>query len=112
MFNFMGMVNDYDERLVANYDKNGIIVDTVMIADSEQPFETGISHKRYNDGKWVIVEMYDSKEDAQIGHDKWVKIMTAGKLPKTLISKGTSRVQLFLKSAFGEQIFEKGIESS
>lgn len=48
---------------------------TCAVTDSEEPFETGICHPNYNSGKWVIVEMYNSKERAQAGHDKWVKIL-------------------------------------
>jgi hypothetical protein len=86
MFGFLSMMDNYEDRKVANYsdEKSGLIVDTCAVTDSDEPFETGICHPNYNDGKWVIVEMYSSKEKAQEGHEKWVKIMTAKKLPANL----------------------------
>jgi len=86
LFDFLLDADNYEERKVANYEdkKTGLIVDTCAVFDSEQPFETGICHPLYNNGNWIIVELYDTGEKAQKGHDKWVKKMTADFLPKTL----------------------------
>jgi len=84
LFGFMDMADNYDERAVARHEANGLIVDTCLVTDSEKPYETGISHKGYNGGSYVIAEMYNTEEEAQQGHDKWVKIMTADELPKEL----------------------------
>jgi len=83
-FDFLLDANNYEERKIANYETTELIVDTCATSDSEQPFETGVCHLLYNSGKWIIVELYDTKEEAQKGHDKWVKKMTANCLPKTL----------------------------
>jgi len=80
---FRGML-PYELRKVDNYTKGEVQVDTCLVTDSEQPYETGACHPKYNKGDWVIVELYDTKELAQKGHDKWVKLMTAKKLPKSL----------------------------
>uniref|UniRef100_A0A6M3LDB6 Uncharacterized protein n=1 Tax=viral metagenome TaxID=1070528 RepID=A0A6M3LDB6_9ZZZZ len=53
--------------------------DTVIVDSSLPPdtmlWETGI--KRTNiEGKWVIVEQYEDKEHAELGHQKWVNILT------------------------------------
>lgn len=78
MFDFLNMANDYKERNVGNY-KEGedLIVDTSRVTDGALPYETGISSTDYKDlgDNWVIVEAYNSKEEALIGHEKWVKIM-------------------------------------
>jgi len=84
MFNFLSMVDNYEDRLVDNFTQGDLVVDTAAVTDSKQPYETGIEHPKYNGGELVIVELYDTKEEAQVGHDKWVKIMTAKKLPKEL----------------------------
>jgi hypothetical protein len=84
MFEFLFMA-PYEQRKVANF-SNGkdMIVDTCSVNDSSRPFETGIASPFYNKGEWVIVEEYDTKKQAQVGHDKWVKIMTTQPLPETI----------------------------
>ena len=56
-------------------------------------------HQQYNSGGWIIVELYSSKEEAQEGHSKWVKIMTDKKLPEELKDVGTSEIAEFAKGA-------------
>lgn len=75
MFDFLNMANNYEERKIANYNKDGVVIDTCAVSDSRQPYETGIQHPQYNSGDWVIVELYNTKTEAQIGHDKWVAIL-------------------------------------
>lgn len=97
MFDFFGMADNYDERVVARYENGALIVDTCSVTDGSHPYETGISHPRYNNGKWVIVEAYDTKTDAKKGHEEWVKKMTAPKLPPSLSDCGNAGIsQLFL----------------
>ena len=91
MFNFIDMILNREQRVVARYEKDNLIVDTCLVTDSDQPYETGIRHPDYNEGLWIIVEMYETKEDAQKGHDKWVALMTA-KLPEKLYDVGTSEI--------------------
>ena len=59
------------------------IVDTCVAGDTGKP-ETGVAHPAYNGGGWIIVEEYKSEKLAKVGHDKWVKKMSAKKLPKSL----------------------------
>ena len=84
LFGFMDMVGTYEQRKVDRYEKNGLIIDTAFVTDSDQPYETAVARPEQNNGDWVIVEAYDTKEEAQIGHDKWVKKMLSKKLPETL----------------------------
>lgn len=95
MFEFLEMMGTHEERKVATYNENGIFIDTCAISDSEQSFETAIEHPKYNDGTMIIVEMYDTKEEAQKGHDKWVEKMTAKELPKSLKDVSTCDVVEF-----------------
>jgi len=95
MFNFMAMADDYEQRKVSRYEEGAVIIDTAMVTDGKQPFETAVAHPLYNNGKFIIVEAYDTKEDAQKGHDEWVKIMTEGELPESLqdcVNAGISQI--------------------
>lgn len=78
------MANNYEQRKVAHYESKGIIVDTSAVSDSDFPYETGINSKKYYTREWVIVENYNSKEEASIGHNKWVKLMKSKNPPKKL----------------------------
>lgn len=99
MFNFLSMMGNYEQRRVANYIPKGKkewLVDTAAVNDSSQPYETAVKHPRFNNGKMVIVELYETKELAQKGHDKWVKKMTAKKLPVSLKDVSTADVAMLL----------------
>lgn len=86
MMDFLSMLGTYEERKVSHYEdvKSKTVVDTCRVTDSEKDFETGICHPAYNKGTWVIVELYDTEEQAKKGHNKWVKKMTAKALPRQL----------------------------
>jgi len=86
MFGFMGMMNDYEDRKIDRFESGeDFFISTVSVNDNTRhPFETAVCHPNYNGGNIVIVEEYDSKDDAQEGHDKWVEIMTAAELPQEL----------------------------
>ena len=86
------MYGNYEQRKVANFKKGGLIVDTCLVTDSGKKYETGVIHPKYNKGDWVIVELYDTKKEAKLGHKKWVKLMTAKKLPKSLKDVSTAGV--------------------
>jgi hypothetical protein len=76
-----------------------LVIDTCGgMTDSDHFYETGISHISYNNGDWIIVEGYDTEEDARNGHNKWVKIMTDESLPAILNDVSTS----FLAKALDE----------
>lgn len=98
MFKFFGMKTNYKERVVDNYKNGDLIVDTAAVTDADQPYETGIQHPSYNNNKWVIVELYDTKEEAQTGHDKWVKTMTQDVIPSKLTDVSTCEIIKFAKS--------------
>ena len=75
MFDFLQDMGNYEARKVDTYEENDLFVDTCAVSDSTQPYETAVQHPAYNNGKMVIVELYDTKEEAQQGHDKWVDLM-------------------------------------
>ena len=107
MFDFLDMMGNYEERKVAHDEKDDWVVDTAAVSDSDEPFETGITHPRYNGGDWVIVGLYSTKEKAIVGHKKWIKKMS-GKLPKQLVDVSTCDAAVLLTELEGKQIYKKG----
>jgi len=97
----VGMMGNYESRKVGRLDKGKLSVSTVAVTDSDQPYETAVAHPRYNSGRRVIVEMYDTRKAAEAGHEKWVKTMTARKLPDQLVNVSTAGIAQ-LCDAFGD----------
>lgn len=83
---------------VDRYEKSDFVIDTAPVWDGKQPYETAIQHPEYNNGKWIAVEAYNTKEEAQEGHDKWVDIMTAPDLPKSLTDCCNAEMASILKA--------------
>jgi hypothetical protein len=93
IFSFLQDIGNYKDRFVARYPQEGdFLVDTVAVSDGQKPFETAVKHPDYHEGEIVIVETYPTKEAAQDGHDKWVKIMTADNLPESLADCANSEI--------------------
>ena len=91
LFGWINMINTGDARRVGQYNKNGVFVDTSKVTDADKPYETGIEHPLFNGGVMIIVEYYDTVEQATEGQEKWVKLLTGVDLPgygmKELIGK-------------------------
>ena len=94
LFGFVQDMDNYKERVVARFERGDLVVDTTRVSDSREPYETGIRHPAYNDGRWVIVETYASKVAAQAGHERWVKRMTAAILPAHLRDVSTAETAM------------------
>ena len=99
MFDFLNMMGNYEARKVANYQEDGLVIDTCAVTDSSMPFETGICHPLYNGGDWIIVELYPDKESAVEGHEKWVGTMTASELPPELRDMSSATLADMLDSS-------------
>ena len=100
----------YGERVVARHDNDetGLSVSTAAVFDSPKPFETAVMHPAYAEGKWVIVECYDDRETAAKGHEKWLAVMTAEKLPGALVDASTHLIaQLCRKLNNDPLIYER-----
>lgn len=102
MINFMNVIGTYDERKIDKFEEGDLIIDTCLVTDSEKPYETAISHPKFNNGKWVIVELYDTKEEAKKGHNKWVKIMTSKEFPKELNDVSSAKIAQVFDSVSSE----------
>ncbi|MHA2344347.1 MAG: hypothetical protein ACXADW_21020 [Candidatus Hodarchaeales archaeon] len=69
------MFDLYGAKEVARFESNNFTVSTAKVFDGPLPFETGISHLDYKNGKFIIVELYNNIKEAKEGHKKWVKKM-------------------------------------
>ncbi len=105
MFNFMDMAGNYEDRKVDRHDGENFFISTARVTDGQKDYETAVAHPNYNDGKIVIVEMYDTKEEAQTGHDKWVGFMSSDSLPLKLIDCSNSGVSQLLEMFGGDTEF-------
>ena len=94
MFEFLTMMGTYESRKVARDDYPWGFISTAAVNDGSKPYETAVQHKSYGDGM-VIVENYDTKTAAQDGHAKWVKTMTAKKLPAKLVDCNNAGIAAF-----------------
>ena len=97
MFDFINDIGNYEERKVARYEKGNLFVDTARVSDSSKPFETAICHPAYNDNELIIVELYDTIEEAQAGQQKWIDVMLHHP-PNCLVDVSTSCVANMLRA--------------
>ena len=101
MFDFIFDIGNHEARKVARYEVDGLLVDTARVSDGRQPYETAVESPLYNSGKMVIDEAYDTPQQAQEGHDRWVSIMTT-KLPDKLVDCNNAEIAAFGASLFGD----------
>ena len=99
-----GMANNYEDRKIDNTEVNGAIIDTCSVTDTEAGFETAIIHPSYNNGKWIVVEEYYSKDKAIKGHKEWVKLFEK-ELPEELKDVSTCEI-VKLAGVFGCELNE------
>lgn len=90
MFNFFMDAGNHEERAVAHFEHENIVVDTCRVSDGYKPYETAVSDPHYNEGKWIIVEAYDDRDRAKKGHEQWVQTMTADPQPDKLVDCGNA----------------------
>jgi hypothetical protein len=75
-----------------------LFISTIRCHDLVEPYkyETAIEDPHYNEGQLVPVECYETEEDAEAGHKKWVEIMTKNP-PAVLEDKGQSTMGLLMR---------------
>ena len=76
-FGFMNQRPRYERELKEDT-VNGYHIDTCAVDDRSWNYETAIQHEQFRGGEWIVVRGYDSKEEAEAGHDMWVKGAKAG----------------------------------
>ena len=103
LFGFLSMLDNYGDRKVAKDYYDWGFVSTVAVNDGKQPFETAVQHPNYNGGDMVIVEAYDTRDEAQAGHARWVQTMTSDSLPETLKDCSNSYIAQLIDELEGVQ---------
>lgn len=78
MLGFLNDMDNYDDRVVGRDEFDWGYISTAQVSDGRQPIETAIGHEEYNNGKLVIVEAYDTVEEAKVGHARWIKANDRG----------------------------------
>ena len=102
----------YEERVVARYDTDTLLVDTAAVGDANRPFETAIKSPEYNDDKWIVVEAYDTRHDAVAGHDRWVATMKTEPLPPSLTDCANSPWAESIREFGGTLTFERRVKGA
>jgi hypothetical protein len=111
IFGFFDMLDNYEDRKIARYEDGDILVSTAKITDSAHyTLETAIRHPFYNDGQHIIVETYNTVEDAKVGHERWVKVIQ-GELPESLTDVSnipiTELADIFNPSGDGWRVYKR-----
>lgn len=98
MFNFFRDIDNYETRRIGKWVNEDAtsMVSTACVSDGQQPYETAFQHPDYNDGEMVIVEAYDTKDQAIAGHERWLKIMQTDPLPDHLEDCANSEIASLL----------------
>jgi hypothetical protein len=102
MFAFLDMSDTYEERIVARYEGEDCFISTARVTDAEHAYETAVSHKAFNDGRWIVVAVWTDEEAATVGHEEWVRKMTRDALPLQLHDVSTATVYTFGDAVLGD----------
>jgi hypothetical protein len=100
MFNFL-FSNNYEERKVDRCEVDGLIVDTCAVDDGIKTYETGVFDEEYH-SSFVIVEAYETYDQAIAGHRKWVETMKSR--PDQLVVVNNSAPLASLADMFGVDV--------
>ena len=76
MFDLFSMMGNYADRKVDRFETDLFAIDTALVTDRAQPYETAIAHKDFRGGKWIILGWRPTKEEAQKFHDEMVAYYT------------------------------------
>ena len=76
MLNLISMMGNYEARKVDRFENDLFTVDTALVTDKEQSYETAIAHKDFNGGEWIVLGWRSTKEEAQKFHDEMVAYYT------------------------------------
>lgn len=85
MMEWVDMLGTYEARVVDNFKNDLFTIDTAWVSDREQPYETAIAHKNFNDGDWIILGWSNTKEEAQIFHNRMVEFFSTRGIDVTKI---------------------------
>jgi len=95
IFSFLNHIGNYESRKVLRNDFPEGFVSTCYVSDGSQPFETAICHKDYQ-SEIIPVEAYNTIEEAEVGHARWVEMFINKTLPERLIEFPNSAIAQLL----------------
>ena len=72
MLRILSMMGNYSDRVVARFDSEEFSIDTALVTDREQSYETAIAHKDFRGGDWIVLGWSETKEEAQKFHNEMV----------------------------------------
>jgi hypothetical protein len=85
MLGFLQDWGNYADRKVGRDSYPHGWISTAAVSDGAKPYETAVNDSRYSrangEKEMVIVDAYDTIEDARAGHAKWLAAMTADAPP-------------------------------
>ena len=93
----------YGVRKVDRYEGKDFFISTAGVPDSTFPYETAVKHPNYNGGSIVIVENYNTIEEAKEGHKRWVGLMTAKVLPEGMVDVGQAGIARLADRAYDNE---------
>lgn len=98
------MFANYEYRKVGRYEFEEGFLSTCQVGDSKYPYESAISHKKYNNGEIIIIENYNSEKEAKEGHEKWKKMIINNELPSKIEDVGACFLSQIRNALFNESI--------
>ena len=73
LYGIATMMDNYEERKVANDEREEFVLDTAKVTDRRWLYETAVMHKKFNNNDWIILDGANDLEDAKSMHEKWLK---------------------------------------
>lgn len=98
IFNFLKDFGTYESRKVARDEFDWGFISTAAVSDGSRPYETAVEKNGY----MVIVEAYDTKEQAHMGHLEWLIKMTDPNGPPKLKDCSNSGIQQLIDMIEGQ----------
>ncbi len=86
------MSGNYEQRAVARheFDEGRSVLDTAAVS-GRQPYETGLCSELYPGSEhWIILEGYDTREEAAAGHARWLALFLSDTPPAFIMDCNNS----------------------
>lgn len=87
-------------------EKRRLLVSTIQNTDyPEMPYETGVEHPLYNNGRMIIITSYRTEDEAKVGHERCVGLFSLSdeELPDIIHDSGKNVWEDALDRVFGEE---------
>lgn len=71
----MMMASDYNSRKVERTKRENFTLDTCKVYDRSWLYETAVCHRDFNNNNWIILDGYDTEDEAIKMHNTWLKLL-------------------------------------